>query len=576
MSFRTIVFSLVVFALSLATARADTTADFHKLLDKHWQKANEEQVFFHTDPDGWKPDGKLADISKAGFDRRQKFNDQMLAELAKIPMEKLSAEDKISYRLFKYERELEQESYTTQDRYFPVTYLFGWFSYFAEAPANMAFLTRQDYEKFLVSLEDYPRFNRENTNLLREGIKAGYTQYCESFQNYHKNISTYITDRAEDSPLFVPFKKFPATFPDKLKKEMAAQAKKLITEKVTPAYREFYEFWTKDYMPNCRKEAGISSLPGGADYYAWAIRFFTTTDMTAQEIHDLGLSEVKRIRAEMDAIIKKVGFKGSYKEFLEFLRTDDRFYATDEQDLMEKTAYINMKMYGELPYLFGTLPRNTFTVKATKNRGTFYMPPPDNRTPGTYFLSVKSLRDQPLFSLVALSLHEGVPGHHLQNALAMESEVPAFRRTLNHNAYTEGWGLYSEKLGLEAGMYDDPYADFGRLSNEIWRAYRLVVDTGLHAMGWERQKAIDLLVDNTGLSEAEAAGQIDRYISWPGQALSYKVGELKLLELRQRAEKKLGEKFDIRAFHDVILGDGSLPLSMLEETVDEWIKNQTK
>ncbi|MFC7048415.1 DUF885 domain-containing protein [Emcibacter nanhaiensis] len=576
MSFRTTLFSLVIFALSVATARADATADFHKLLDKHWQKANEEQVFFHTDPDGWKPDGKLADFSPAGFDRRMKFNDQMLSELAKIPMDQLSAEDQISYRLFQYERELEKESYTTQDKYFPVNYLSAWFSYFGEAPANMAFLNKQDYDKFLVSLDDYPRFNRENIELLREGIKAGYTQYCGSFQDYHKNISNYITATPEDSPLYVPFKKFPATFPDKLKQDLAAKAKKLIAEKVIPAYQELYDFWIKDYMPHCRKEAGISSLPGGDDYYAWAIRFYTTTDMTAKQIHELGLSEVKRIRAEMDAIIKKVGFTGSYKEFLTFLRTDDQFYATSEQDLMEKASYINMKMYGKLPYLFGTLPRNTFALKSTKDRGTFYMPPPDNRTPGTYFLSIKGLREQPLYDLTALSLHEGVPGHHLQTALAMESNVPAFRRTLNHNAYTEGWGLYSEKLGVEAGMYEDPYSDFGRLSNEIWRAYRLVVDTGIHSMGWSRQKAIDLLVNNTALSEGEAAAQIDRYISWPAQALSYKIGELKLLELRHRAEKALGEDFDIRAFHDVLLLNGSLPLSMLEEIVDDWIAKQRK
>ncbi len=576
MSFRTVVFSLIIFVFSIPSALADAGADFHRLLDKHWQKTNEEQVYFHTDPDGWKPDGKLADMSNAGFDRRRAFNDKTLAELAKIPMDKLSAEEQVSYRLFKYERELEKESYTTQDRYFPVNYLSAWFSYFGEAPANMAFLNRTDYDNFLVSLDDYPRFNRENMDLLRAGVKADYTQYCGSFQDYHKNISNYITDKPEESPLFAPFKKFPATFPDKLKQELADKAKKLIAGKVTPAYQELYDFWTKDYMPHCRKEAGVSSLPGGADYYAWAIRFYTTTDMTAEEIHKLGLSEVKRIRSEMDAIIKKVGFKGSYKEFLEFLRSDDRFYASDEQDLMEKTAWINMKMYGQLPYLFGKLPRNTFILKSTKDRGTFYMPPPDNRTPGTYFLSIKSLHDQPLYSLEALSLHEGVPGHHLQTALAMEADVPPFRRTLNHNAYTEGWGLYSEKLGLEAGFYEDPYSDFGRLSNEIWRAYRLVVDTGIHAMGWSREKAIKLLEDNTALSETEAAGQIDRYISWPAQALSYKIGELKLLELRYRAEKALGEDFDIRAFHDVILGDGSLPLSMLEEIVDEWIKNQTK
>jgi uncharacterized protein (DUF885 family) len=326
-------------------------------------------------------------------------------------------------------------------------------------------------------------------------------------------------------------------------------------------------------MPNCRKEPGIASVKGGTDYYAYTANYFTTTDATPKQIHDLGLSEVKRIRIEMQAIIDQVGFTGSYAEFLQFLATDPQFYAKDPQDVLEKTAFITQKMYGKLPTYFGHLPRNTFTIKGSASRGAFYMPPPDNRTPGTYFLTSEP-KQQPLYNLEALSLHEAVPGHHLQNAVAMELDVPAFRRTLSHSAFGEGWALYSERLGKEAGFYQDPYSDFGRLGYEMWRAVRLVVDTGLHAFGWSRQQAIDYLAEHTALTEQSVENQIDRYISWPGQALSYKMGEIKIRELRAKAEQELGTKFDIRSFHDTVIGQGSLPMAVLEDVINDWIAQQ--
>jgi uncharacterized protein (DUF885 family) len=352
-----------------------------------------------------------------------------------------------------------------------------------------------------------------------------------------------------------------------------SKGKALIEQAVVPAYQEFHDYFVKQYMPNCRPEPGISSVKGGADYYAYAANYYTTTTLTAQQIHDLGLSEVKRIRAEMQQIIDSVGFTGSYAEFLQFLASDPQFYAQDRQDVLEKTAFITQSMYGKLPSFFGNLPRNTFTIKGSASRGAFYMPPPDNRSPGTYFLNSDPAQ-QPLYNLEALSLHEAVPGHHLQNAIAMELDVPEFRRTLNHSAFSEGWGLYSERLGKEAGFYQNPYSDFGRLGYEMWRAVRLVVDTGIHAFGWSRQQAIDYLGSRTALTEKSVQDQIDRYISWPGQALSYKIGELKIRELRTKAEKELGTKFDIRMFHDTIIGQGSMPMAVLEDMVDEWIAGQ--
>jgi uncharacterized protein (DUF885 family) len=568
---------VVLASLSInAKALANSNDDLHALLERHWQQAEKEKVFFRTDPDAWKPNGKLADFSTEGMARRQAFNAQMLKDLSSIDTKQLSEQNLMSYRLFKYEREFEDKYYQYQDKYFPVNFLSGWHTYFAEAPANMAFLNSQDYDNFFVSLEDYPRFNQENIDLMKQGLKAGFVHACESFKNYEQSIQQHIVSRAEDSALFEPFTRFPSTFTSQQKETYSAKAKQLINTYVVPSYQEMFDFFTQQYMPNCRQPAGISSVKGGADYYAYAIEYYTTTTLSAQQIHDLGLAEVERIKTEMLAIIDKVGFKeGSddsadkkLSEFLQFLANSEQFYADSPQDVLEKTAFITQKMYGKLPFFFGNLPRNTFTIKGSASRGAFYMPPPDNRTPGTYFLtSVPS--QQPLYNLEALSLHEAVPGHHLQNAIAMELDLPEFRRTLNHSAFSEGWGLYSERLGKEAGFYEDPYSDFGRLGYEMWRAVRLVVDTGIHAFGWSRQQAIDYLAERTALTDKAVQDQIDRYISWPGQALSYKIGELKIRELRDRVEKKQGSNFDIRVFHDAIIGNGSLPLAVLEEVIQE-------
>ncbi|MFT5677010.1 MAG: hypothetical protein ACI808_002962 [Paraglaciecola sp.] len=552
---------------------ADAGQDFDSLLDRHWQKAHQEKIFFRTDPDAWKPNGKLAEFTPKAFARRQAFNQKMLNELKHIPFDKLNKDRQVSYRLFKYERETEEQSYNFQDRYFTFNFLSGWHTYFAEAPANMAFLSTQDYAQYLISLADYPRFNNENIALLQQGLDSGFVHHCESFNDYDQTISAHIVDKPENSALFEPFTRFPKNFTDKQKHRLMQKGKELVSSAVIPAYQKFHDFFVQDYMPNCRKNPGISSVPGGDAYYVYAANYYTTTTLSPQQIHDLGLSEVKRIYQEMQGIIQQVGFKGSYSEFLQFLATDPQFYAQDRQDVLEKTAFITQSMYGKLPSFFGSLPRNTFTIKGSASRGAFYMPPPDNRTPGTYFLNSEPAQ-QPLYNLEALSLHEAVPGHHLQNAIAMELDVPEFRRTLGHSAFSEGWGLYSERLGKEAGFYQNPYSDFGRLGYEMWRAVRLVVDTGIHAFGWSRQQAIDYLGSRTALTEKSVQDQIDRYISWPGQALSYKIGELKIRELRTKAEKELGTKFDIRMFHDTIIGQGSMPMAVLEDTVNEWITGQ--
>jgi uncharacterized protein (DUF885 family) len=549
--------------------------EFQAILDEHWENAESEQVFFRTDPDAWRMNGKLAEFTVEARTRRRGFNEAILTRLEQIDIDDLDENDQISYRLFLYERLTERDSYSQKDHFFPFSSLTGYHTYFAEAPAAMSFLSADDYEKYLVSLADFPRYNGEHIALLREAVSAGYTHYCESITGYEETISEHIVDDVTKSGLYVPFARFPSKISDEQRADITARGVGLIESNVIPGYEELLGFYLSEYLPACRQTVGITSLDGGRDYYEYLIRYYTTTDMAPDDIHKLGLAEVKRIRGEMEEIIRKLGFEGDFRTFLDYLRSEPRFYAKSESELLGRAALISKTAEGLLPKYFGLLPRGTYSVKANPNRGTFYQPSSgDGTTSGTYFLGVTNLDSRPLYTLEALSLHEAVPGHHLQTALAMELEVPEFRRQLYHSAYGEGWGLYSEFLGKEMGLYQDPYSDFGRLTYEAWRACRLVVDTGMHAFGWSRQEAIDYMLANTALSERGVTSEIDRYITWPAQALSYKIGELKIKELRNKAEQALGEDFDIRDFHDTVLRNGSLPIAVLEDIVNAWIDSR--
>jgi len=559
-------------------ACTDPVADADSLqaiLDDHWDNAMAEQIFFRSDPDAWRMNGELAEYTAEARSRRQAFNDDILARLEIVDVDSLNQMDQVSFRVFQYERLTERDSYDQPDHLFPITSLFGYHTYFAEAPAAMSFLTSEDYEKYLVSLADFPRYNSEQIELLREAIARGFTHYCDSMTGYQDTISAHIIDEVRNSGLYVPFRKFPSNMPADRQAEFTARGVELIEANVIPAYRALLDFFLSEYMPACRQTVGITSIEGGLPYYEYLIRFFTTTDLSPEEIHKLGLSEVGRIRGEMQAIIDELEFDGDFKEFLDYLRAEPSFYATSVSELLGKAAVISKTAEGEAPKFFGLLPRGTYNIKANPNRGTFYMPSSgDGTTSGTYFLGTNPLDGQPFYTLESLSLHEAVPGHHLQSALAMELGLPEFRRQLYHSGYGEGWGLYAEFLGKEMGFYRDPYSDFGRLTYEAWRAGRLVVDTGMHAFGWSRQEAIDYMLDISALSEHEVEREIDRYITWPAQALSYKIGELKIKELRKKAEGALAENFDIRAFHDTVIGNGSVPIAVLEDLVNEWIDAQ--
>jgi uncharacterized protein (DUF885 family) len=554
---------------------ANEKEKFEALLETHWDNVLEEQVFFRRDPDVFRMNGKLPDFSDKGIERRRKFNEDVLKSLIKIDSSQLDYQDNISYRLFVYEREAERASYDQIDRYFPMNIYAGFHTYFAEAPAKMSFLTVEDYDKYLVSLADYPRYNRDFMETLEVAIDKGLTHYCGSFVGYEKTISRSIVDDVTQSEFYAPVANFPKSIPKRQQNIYKTAVKQLIAEKVIPEYRAFYEFFTQKYMPSCREEVGITSVNGGEEYYDYLINFYTTTNMPAKDIHELGLAEVKRIKSAMNAIIEDVEFRGDFKAFLDSLRDNPENYADSPQDLLEKASYLAKRMEGELPKWFSVLPRGTYNIKASPGGGAYYVAGAgDGKTSGTYFLGANSYESEPLYNLEALTYHEAVPGHHFQGTIAQELEVPEFRKTLYHSAYGEGWGLYAESLGKDVGFYEDPYSDFGRLTYEMWRACRLVVDTGMHAFGWSRDKAVSFLLSNTALSKNDVNREVDRYISWPGQALSYKIGEIRIQNLRRKAEGELGQSFDIRLFHDILVGNGSLPIAVLEDVVSDWIEGQ--
>lgn len=548
---------------------------FNEILLDHWDAANKEQIFFRKDPDTFRMNGVLPDVSADGRRRRAGFNQQLLARLDKVDVAVLSAADKVSYRLFKFERQAEAKSYTQLDHYYPLNFYASYWSYFAGAPANMSFLNLSDYENYLVSLADFPRYSKQHMVNLSDAVEQGHVHYCESIDGFDETISKHIVESLSDSAFYAPFTNMPSSINGADKERLITKAESLITSVIIPEYKKLLSFFRTQYMTNCRKDVGITKLKSGDEYYQYLIEYYTTTNYTAEHIHRLGLSEVARIKLEMQSLINEIGFKGSFKEFLKYLREEPDFYAKSPQALLEKASYITRKMAAQLPKWFSQLPRATFDIKASPGGGAYYVASDGSgATSGTYFLDATAFKSQPLYNLEALSFHEAEPGHHFQSSIAMELDVPEFRKTLYHSAYGEGWGLYSESVAKEMGFYQDPYSDFGRLTYEMWRACRLVVDTGMHAKGWSRQQAVDYLAANSALSISSVEGQIDRYITWPAQALSYKIGELKIRELRQYAEQELGEKFDIRLFHDQMLANGSLPLALLEELLHEWVVQQ--
>ncbi|MEM8523929.1 MAG: DUF885 domain-containing protein [Bacteroidota bacterium] len=431
--------------------------------------------------------------------------------------------------------------------------------------------SEENFQKYVAILRALPDHLKMRKAQMQQGQKLGKSSPKLVVNNCIKLMEQTLATKTKDSFFLDPVQG------NVTQKEVVIE---VLVQEVLPAYRDFCQFLKGEYLRNAPENIGISEITGGKKFYEQRTRFFTTFDITPQEVFDIGQREVKRIRAEMQQIIDDLGFEGSFAEFIEFLRTDEQFYAKTPKELLKEAAWITKRMEGKLPFYFGTLPRMPLTVKPvpaaiapTYTGGRYSEGSYKRQKAGEYWVNTYKLKSRPLYVLPALSLHEGVPGHHTQIMLAAELEdMPNFRRNTYLSAYGEGWALYTEFLGKEAGIYETPYEDFGRLVYEMWRACRLVVDPGMHYMGWSRQKAFDFMASNTALSIHEVNTEIDRYIGWPGQAVSYKMGELKIKELRKLAEEKLRADFDIRAFHDLILANGSIPLNTLERLVKAWLR----
>jgi len=573
-----------------SSAQAQEVKKFRAFLDEDWKRAMVDQPEAATRLGFPGQNRRWRDKSPQGIELRKKHLRESIATLKTIRREELPEVEKLNYDLYgRFLADLEEGMQYGDDAgggslWMPLNQLGGIQQGAAAILALMPHETVADYEDILARLEALPSAVEQTLALLQDGLKRGYTPPKITLRDVPKQLADLTPAEPMASALLQPFTVFPAGFPETDRARLTDRAKRLYASAVAPAFQKLREYLAATYIPACRDSIAASAMPNGAATYAFRVRFETTTSLTPQQIHEIGLAEVKRIHAEMEKLIAATGFKGSFPEFTEFLRTDPRFYYDKPEDLVNGYRIIAKRIDPELARLFGKLPRLPYGVtpipefKAPSQTTAYYQggAPKVGRS-GWYFVNTYKLNARPKWEMEALSLHESVPGHHLQISLAQELEgVPEFRKHAGYTAFVEGWGLYAESLGEEIGMYKDPYSKFGQLAYEMWRAVRLVVDTGMHTMGWTRQQAIDYFRENTGKTDQDVISEIDRYIVWPGQALAYKIGQLKIRELRKEAESKLGAKFDERKFHDAVLENGALPLSVLEAHMKQWIDSQTE
>ena len=564
-----------------ALVMADAEQGLQGIFDQHWAwflENHPRQATFRGDRSG---NDRWPDMSLQAIEQRYQQRGEFLQQLEKIDSNDLSDESRLNKRLLQRTLESKRKRYELGMVFMDLKMRQGPHNEF-RILGSTPFENMGDYELWLARMEALPQYLTQYTALLDEGIARQRVQANTVVTRILKQIETVLAAAPGEHPYYQPFLDMPGFVPSDEAAQMRARATTLITDKLNPAYREFQRYLSETYLPASREQAGVGSLPGGKTIYEFLARDFTTTAKTPEQIHEIGKQEVARILSEMQQVIEQTGFDGDLQAFNEFLRTDPQFYYDTPEALFEAYLATSKRLDPELVKLFGKLPRMPYGLRAIPaamapdTTTAYYQRPAANGTrAGYYYVNLYQPEVRPKYEIEALSVHEAVPGHHLQLALEQEIEnMPAFRTVSSVTAFVEGWGLYSESLGYQMGLYQDPYSRYGQLTYDMWRAVRLVVDTGMHYMGWTRQQAIDYFMANAGKSEADIVNEIDRYIEWPGQALAYKIGQLKILELRSEAEQALGEGFDIRSFHDTLLGAGSIPLDALEERMDKWLAGQ--
>jgi uncharacterized protein (DUF885 family) len=556
----------------------EATKALHELFAAEWDYKLEQYPTWASRLGDRRWNDRWGDESLEAIDRRNRHYNEVLTQLRSIERADLSPADRLNYDLFQkdYENEIQEHYYRWH--LIPLNQL-GGVQTADELADALRFETLKDYDDWLARLRALPEYIAQTAALMRAGIQQHMMLPQIVLQRIPIQIDHQIVDDPKASPFYKPFTHFAGSMGEADRRRLAAAAEQVIETAVVPGFRRFKEFFVNEYLPASLDQVGIWQLPDGEEMYRFAVRLHTTTAMTPEEIHEIGLSEVQRIRGEMQSVVDTLRHRGSLGEFVEFLRSDPQFYYETPEELLLAYRALTRRVDPLLVKMFQTLPRMPYGVEpvpqniAPDTTTAYYRSPAaDGSRAGTYFVNLHKPETRPKYEMMVLSLHEAVPGHHLQIALAMEQEeLPNFRRHGGTTAFVEGWGLYAESLGEEMGLYDDPYSKFGQLTFEMWRAVRLVVDTGLHYMRWDRQKAIDFLLENTAKQELDVVNEVDRYIAMPGQALAYKIGQLKISAIRSKAEKALGSKFDVRAFHDELLKDGALPLDLLEDKMNGWL-----
>lgn len=580
--------ALVAFALILSAgcelSPEEASAALHQLFEDEWEKGLKEHPESATYQGDDRYNDRLTDLSMDAIVRRHEDSEDLLKKLDKIPREKLNNSDKLNFDLYRKKLTRGLEGFQYKSYLMPIDQMGGVQINSPNLVNITPFRNQKDFDNYLKRLEAFPVYMDQIIALMEEGLDEGFIQPKIILRSVPEQIKAQYNLEVEDSPFFKPFKNKLSALPDSLHETYVSRGKEAVEKHIFESFNALDDFFSEEYLPSARQDVGAMHFPNGEAYYVFQIKNYTTTKKSAEEIHRIGLNEVIRIRNEMDEVIAESGFQGSFKQFVEFLRTNPDFYYSTAEELLEGYQAICKKADPELVKLFGVLPRMPYGVKPIPDyqapaspTAYYYSGSKEGNRPGYFWANTYKIETRPKYEMEALSLHEAVPGHHLQISLAQELEnVPEFRKHGGFTAFTEGWGLYSEKLGEEMGFYQDPYSKFGQLTYEMWRACRLVVDTGIHAFGWPRDKAIKFMLDNTAKTENDVTVEIDRYIAWPGQALAYKIGELKIRELRKKAEDDLGERFNIRDFHDVVLGNGSIPLDLLEKNINKHISSVLK
>ncbi len=573
--------SAVMLVLAFASAAFSQSADSAELkafFEAEWQWNLEQSPTFASFLGDKRYNARWNDQSLDAFARRNRHHAEALEKLKLFDSAKLTPRDALNRDLFLRDLESAIKNYEAGLYLLPINQM-GGIQTADEIADLMRFDSARDYQDWIARLNSFGTYTDQTLELLAEGRRRGIIWSRLVLDRVPAQIDKQIVDAPENSPFYSPFKRFPAALSQDERNALSAAGKKAIADNVIPAFRRLREYFVNQYLPSAYPDAGIWQMKNGDRIYEFLARDYTTTGLTPKEIHEKGLAEVARIRAEMEKIKERVGFKGSLKEFFEFLRTDPRFFYKTPEELLTAYRAIAKRIDPELVKVFRTLPRAPYGVipipeKIAPDTTTAYYngPAADGSRPGYYYVNLFKPETRPKWEMMALSIHEAVPGHHLQIALQQElGEMPNFRKFGGYTAFVEGWGLYSESLGDEMGLYADPYDKFGQLTYEMWRAVRLVVDTGIHYFKWDRQRAIDFFKENAAKTDQDIVNEIDRYISNPGQALAYKIGQMKITELRAKAKSRLGDRFEVREFHDVVLLSGALPLDVLEENVDKWL-----